>query len=74
MLIQPKPGARLGLDDPLCSVRSNEAFTSEEEDVGRCNFEGRRHILYSQVTERNKEIPQSTDLPSRVRQKSVKEV
>lgn len=77
-LVKPQPGARLGCEgpmaDPLCHVRSNEEFTSEAPDVGVCDFEGRRHILYSQVTERNKEIPQSTDLPSRVRQKPVKEV
>lgn len=62
-LITPKPGARLGLNDPLCHVKSTEELTSEGSPA-RENWRPDME-LYSQVKERDHNIPQTEDKPSR---------
>jgi hypothetical protein len=66
MLIQPKYGARLGLNDPLCHVKTTEDLTSIV-DGGHERFateEGKRYEmrreepLCSHVEERNQSVPQ----------------
>ena len=55
-LCVPKPGARLGADDPY--VKSTEELITGKPQIDH-NFEGRQTILYSQVDERLKKLPQS---------------
>jgi hypothetical protein len=80
MLIEPKPGARLGLKgqspmgDPLCHVKDTKELTSEDSP-DRENYRslpirtvGRDNLcLYSQVEERDNHIPQADQKPSRVK-------
>jgi hypothetical protein len=73
MLIKPKPGARLGEDDPLCHVKSVAELTSEDS-VDRENYRSmslpgrpgaRDMTLLNQVRERDMQIPQTEEQPSR---------
>lgn len=73
MLIEPKPGARLGLNDPLCHVKSTAELTSEEspdrENYRSCPGKpGAINLtLYNQVEHRDNHCPQADDKPSRVK-------
>ena len=79
MLIKPSTGARLGLEGPMgdtmCNVKSTEDLIGGDghenyrTEMGKW-YEGRRETpLYSQYQERNVELPQATDKPSRREQK-----
>ena len=61
MLCVPKPGSRIGLDDPICRVKTTEMLTTEQSEQldGVGNFEGRKQVLYSQCEKRLKTLPQS---------------
>jgi hypothetical protein len=69
MLIEPKPGARLGLNDPLCKVKTTAMLTSHDSELVICDSDSRKPMygteLYSQVKERDMQLPQSDDKPSR---------
>lgn len=73
MLIEPKPGARLGLNDPLCHLKTTEELTSEDspdrENYRSCPGKpGAVNLtLYCQVGERDSHIPQADQKPSRVK-------
>jgi hypothetical protein len=70
-LIKPKPGARLGLNDPLCHVKTTEELISEDSPR-RENYRPEMN-LYSQVKQREKVIPQTEEKPSRRKQVSTKQ-
>ena len=71
MLIEPKPGARLGLNDPLCHVKSTAELTSEDspdrENYRSCPGKtGAVNLtLFNNVVERDNQIPQADQKPSR---------
>jgi hypothetical protein len=74
MLIKPKPGARLGLNDPLCHVKSTEELTSDgspdRENYRSCPGKpGAVNLtLLNHVEERERQIPQTEEKPSRRKQ------
>jgi len=63
------------MGDPLCNVKSVEDLTRGDghenfkSEVGQWFEIRREEILYSQYAERNVELPQATDKPSRREQK-----
>jgi hypothetical protein len=74
MLIKPKPGARIGLEDPLCYVKDTECLTDksgheEYKTTAGKWFESRReHILYNHCDNLDSRIPQMDDDQGRVRE------
>lgn len=69
-LIKPKPGARLGLEDPLCNVKSNETledanYSGHEvrSTAAMKHFEDTRHVLLNHCEDKDPRIPQQGDEP-----------
>lgn len=59
MLIKPKDGARLGLGDPLCKVKTTEEMTDQSghehyKNEAAQRYENRREILLSHVVNEKK--------------------
>jgi hypothetical protein len=78
MLIKPKPGARLGENDPLCHIKSTEELTSEASP-DRENYRSRpgkpgavNLTLMNNVEERDTRFPQTEEKPSRNKQLDTK--
>ena len=76
MLIRPKPGARIGEEDPLCKVKSTEDLINENYDThehyvtkaGKWYEERREHTLLSHCANKDPRIPQMDDEDGNIRE------
>lgn len=58
MIVKGQPGARLGLNDPLCHVKSDEELTSKTGQLLKC---GNQKILLNHCDDLDPRIPQADD-------------
>jgi hypothetical protein len=74
VLIRPKPGARIGEEDPVCHVKSTEELVDHDYDThehfkttpGKWYAERTEHKLYSHCENKDPRIPQmDEDMPPR---------